>query len=140
VLVGKVAFDDVVQETDRPRLSLLRRGAAVPNPGELFLGRAADRFLKEVYDRYDYIVVDSPPVMAADDSTSLAPKIDATLFVFRFTHSSSRVSRKAIDLLRDRQANVLGVICNDVDEAMQEYYYYRYPEYYGHRGAASRAG
>ena len=69
--------------------------------------------------------------MAADDTTSLAPKADATIFVFRFTSSSSRTSRKALDLLRERQANIIGIVCNDVSEAMQEYYYYRYPEYYG---------
>ena len=44
---------------------------------------------------------------------------------------------KAIDLLRDRQANVVGIICNDVRQMDQEYYYYKYPEYYG--AATSKA-
>jgi Mrp family chromosome partitioning ATPase len=42
-----------------------------------------------------------------------------------------RASRKALDLLHRRQANVLGLVCNDVEVSAQEYYYYRYPEYYG---------
>ena len=48
------------------------------------------------------------------------------------------MSRKALALLRERQANVIGVICNDVSEAMQEYYYHRYPEYYNPSAAQQR--
>jgi Mrp family chromosome partitioning ATPase len=102
----------------------------VPNPGELYLGKSTDDFLKTVHAEFDYVVMDSSPVMAADDTTSLAPKADATVFVFRFTSSSTRASRKALELLRERQSNIIGIVCNDVSEAMQEYYYYRYPDYY----------
>jgi hypothetical protein len=45
--------------------------------------------------------------------------------------SSTRSSQKALEVLRDRQANIIGLICNDVADSMQEYSYYRYPEYYG---------
>jgi capsular exopolysaccharide synthesis family protein len=131
VLTGACTVEQAVQSTHLPTLSLLSRGGGVSNPGELYLSNATDRFLKDVYSQYDYILIDSSPVMAADDSTSLAPKADATIFVFRFTSSSARVSRKAIQFLRERQANVIGIVCNDVSEAMQEYYYYRYPQYYG---------
>jgi len=130
VLSGDSSFADAVQATNIPSLSLLSRGGGVSNPGELYLSAATDRFLQTIYPQYDYIVIDSSPVMAADDTTSLAPKADATIFVFRFTSSSSRISRKAVRLLRDRQANLIGIVCNDVSEAMQDYYYYRYPDYY----------
>ncbi len=131
VLTGTCTLDAAVQSTHVPTLSLLSVGATVSNPGELYLSSATDRFLKEVYPTYDYIIIDSSPVMAADDTTSLAPKTDATIFVFRFTSSSARVSRKAIEFLRDRQANIIGIVCNDVSEAMQEYHYHRYPDYCG---------
>jgi len=131
ILSNECKLEDAVQSTHIPTLSLLSRGSTVSNPGELYLSTATDRFLKEIYSSYDYILIDTSPVMAADDTTSLAPKADATVFVFRFTSSSARVSRKAIQSLRERQANVIGIVCNDVSEAMQEYYYYRYPDYYG---------
>jgi Mrp family chromosome partitioning ATPase len=76
------------------------------------------------------VIFDSSPVLAADDTTSLAPKLDAAMFVVRFSLSSTRLSKKAIELLRDRQANVIGIVCNDVSQAHQEYYHYKYPEYY----------
>jgi len=130
VLAGRKALDEAIQLTLVPGLELLSRGRGVPNPGELYLGKSADEFLKTVHAEFDYVVLDSSPVMAADDTTSLAPKADAAVFVFRFTSSSTRASRKALELLRERQTNVIGIVCNDVSEAMQDYYYYRYPDYY----------
>ena len=50
------------------------------------IGWNPDRFLQEIYLHYDYIIIDSSPVLAADDTTSLAPKIDATLFVVRLSY------------------------------------------------------
>ena len=121
---------EAVKLTRTPGLSLLPRGSLVLNPGENFLKRGTNQLLAEMYAVYDYVVIDSAPVMVADDTTSLAPKIDGTLFVVRYAASSARTSRKALELLHRRQANVLGLICNDVEVSAQEYYYYRYPEYY----------
>ena len=131
VLNGDCALHKAAQQTRIPGLSLLSRGTTVMNPGELFLSKDADRFLKAAASQYDYIILDSAPVTAADDTSCLAPKVDAVLFVFRFAASSIRVSGKALDTLRERQVNVLGIVCNDVDESLQDYYYYRYSEYYG---------
>ena len=131
ILTEKAALAEAIQVTSVTNLSLMVRGKSVSHPGELFLGKRMDEFLKQIYSMFDYVILDSCPVLAADDTTSLAPKIDATLFVVRFAFSSARNSRKGLELLKDRQANVIGVICNDVDEKVQDYYYYKYPEYYG---------
>ena len=130
---------DAIKLTRTPGLSLMPRGGTIKDPGENFLKRSTNHLLSEMYALYDYVIVDSAPVMVADDTTSLAPKIDATLFVIRYGSSSTRTSRKAIELLHRRQANVLGLVCNDVEVAAQEYYYYRYPEYYGPVTEASGA-
>ncbi|MGA3172622.1 MAG: polysaccharide biosynthesis tyrosine autokinase [Chthoniobacteraceae bacterium] len=126
----KDKWRDSVKPTGTPGLSLLPRGSLIRNPGENFLKRGANQLLAEFYAVYDFVIIDSAPVMVADDTTSLAPKIDATIFVLRYGSSSTRTSRKALELLLRRQANVLGLVCNDVEIAAQEYYYYRYPEYY----------
>ncbi len=131
VLNGECALHKAAQATRVPGLFLLSRGTTVQNPGELFLSKDADRFLKMAASQYDYVIMDSAPVTAADDTSCLAPKVDAVLFVFRFAASSIRVSSKALDTLRERQVNVLGIVCNDVNENLQDYYYYRYSEYYG---------
>jgi succinoglycan biosynthesis transport protein ExoP len=132
----KSSVDDCIVPTSVPGLDLLPRGIEVQNPGELLLGPHLEHVLREIYGRYQYIIFDSSPIMAADDSTSLAPKLDATIFIVRFGHSSAKVARRALELLRDRQANVLGVVCNDVSEVYGEYYQYKYSQYYGSQKSA----
>src|SRR5207245_11034445 len=94
------------------------------------LSDSTDQFLKEIYHQFDYIIIDSSPVLAADDTTSLAPKIDATLLVVRLSYTSARLTKKALELLYNRQVNVPGVILNFVDTSLPEYYYYQYSEHY----------
>ena len=131
LLSGRATLQTCLAATPVSNLDLISRGMAVANPGELFLGSKFDQLLREIYDSYDYIIFDSSPVMASDDTTSLAPKLDAAIFTLRSARSSMRVCLRALALLRDRRANVIGLVCNDVSQTSQEYYYYKYPEYYG---------
>ena len=86
--------------------------------------------LKEASSKYDYVVVDTPPVMAADDAPSLAPSVDGVAFVIRADHTSARVARAALDLLYQRKARVLGIVFNAVRSSAGNYYYYKYRDYY----------
>jgi capsular exopolysaccharide synthesis family protein len=130
VLKQEVNWQEVVVPTSYPSLFLMPRGKTLGQPSEHLLRESTDRLLKEMYSHYDYIIIDSSPVLAADDSTSLAPKIDATLFVVRLSYTSARLTRKSLELLYNRQVNVPGVILNYVDTSLPEYYYYQYSEYY----------
>ncbi len=130
VLRQEVNWREVVVPTSYPSLFLLPRGKTLSQPSEHLLRDSTDFLLKELYHQYDYIIVDSSPVLAADDTTSLAPKIDATLFVVRLAYTSARLVRKSLELLYSRQVNVPGVILNFVDTSLPEYYYYQYSEYY----------
>ena len=69
-------------------------------------------------------------MLAADDTASLAPKIDATLFVVRMAYTSAKMTRKSLEILYDRQANIPGLILNQVDTSSPEFVYYQYSEYY----------
>ena len=133
VLRQRTHWREVIVPTSTPNLSVLPRGKTLPHPAEHFLGKVTDQLLQEVYAEFDYIIFDTPPVMAADDVLSLAPKIDGTIFVIRFSTSSARRSRTAINLLVQRQANLLGVVCNDVRLAESEYGYGNYYQYSAYR-------
>jgi succinoglycan biosynthesis transport protein ExoP len=136
LLQGATSLENCVLPTSIRGLDLIVHGEETQNPGELFLGVRLDQFLRDIYGLYQYVIFDSSPIMAADDATSLAPKLDASIFVVRFYHSSARASKRALELLRDRQANVLGIVCNDVSRTHDEYYQYKYPEYYGSQTSA----
>src|SRR3982751_355233 len=130
VLKQEVNWREVVVPTSLPSLFVLPRGNTLSQPSEHLLRESTDAFLKDIYNHYDYVIIDSSPVLAADDTTSLAPKIDATLFVVRLSYTSARLTKKALELLYNRQVNVPGVILNFVDTSLPEYYYYQYSEYY----------
>jgi len=130
VLKGEVNWQEVVVPTAYKTLFVLPRGKTLSQPSEHLLRESTEALLKEIYQHYDYVIIDSSPVLAADDTTSLAPKIDATIFVVRLSYTSARLTKKALEGLYNRQVNVPGVILNFVDTSLPEYYYYQYSEYY----------
>ena len=130
VLKQEVNWREVVVPTAYETLFVLPRGKTLSQPSEHLLRESTEALLKEIYQHYDYIIIDSSPVLAADDTTSLAPKIDATIFVVRLSYTSARITKKALELLYGRQVNIPGVILNFVDTSLPEYYYYQYSEYY----------
>lgn len=131
VLGQGVNWTATIQPTSVPNLSVLPRGSATHRSAELFLGAAMGNFLEEVVEKFDYILLDSAPVMAADDVTSLAPRVDGVIFVIRAEQTSGRVARAALELLYQRQTRIFGLIFNGVRTRSGDYYYYyKYKDYY----------
>ena len=120
-----------VQATKVPNLFLLPRGGATHKSSELFLSALTPRFLEDAAGQYDFVILDTAPVMAADDVTTLAPHIDGVVFVVRAEHTSARVAQAAIDVLYLRQVRILGLVLNAVrPTSVDYYYYYKYKDYY----------
>ena len=141
VLSQEIEFEKAIQETKVKNLHLLAAGDAQVNPGELFLTPSADLFLTRIYSKYDFILIDSAPVLATDDTTTLAPKLDGVLFVVRGDYTSSRMAREALGMLEQRNVNVLGVVFNRAMASRSGgYYYYQYSDYYSKGGKQTRKG
>jgi Mrp family chromosome partitioning ATPase len=130
VLSKGVAWETTVQATRFSNLFVLPAGAFAANSSELFIGEATKRFLQEAASKYDYVILDTVPVMAADDVTSLAPQVDGVLFVIRAVFTSTRVARASLESLYQRQVRVLGLVFNAVRQGSVDYYYYKYKDYY----------
>lgn len=118
-----------VKATTAANLFLIPRGTITHHSGEMFLGPVMGKFLQETIKEYDYVLIDTAPVMAADDVTSLAPRVDGVIFVVRAEHSSARVVRASLDMLYQRKARILGLVFNSVRASAAEYYY-NYKDYY----------
>ncbi len=129
-LEQRAHWTQVVQDTGYPNLHFIARGHARSHIGELLIGPTAELFLKEIREQYDYMIFDTPPILAADDTPSLAPKIDGTLMVMRSAHTSSRMTQNSLDLLYQRQVNVLGLVFNCIDTQLPDYYHYQYYKSY----------
>ena len=94
----------------------------------MFLGPTTVNLLKELASQFDYVILDSAPVMAADDVTTLSPHVEGVIFVIRANYTSGRIARAAIDLLYQREVDVLGLVFNAVETSAMDYYYYK--DYY----------
>jgi capsular exopolysaccharide synthesis family protein len=118
----------VIQQDSLPNFAFVSCGSHSGNPGDLFLGSGLDQVLARWRQEFDYVIIDSSPLFAADDASCLAPKADGTLFVVRRGHSSARAVSEALDLLAQRQAKVLGVIFNGADASSRNYYYDKFAQ------------
>lgn len=126
VLSRQVAWRDALIKTSYPGLDFLPRGKSVPHVGELLISPTADLFIQETKAAYDYVIFDTPPVLAADDTPSLAPKMDGVIIVMRASYTSSRMTQNSLDILYHRQVNVLGMVFNFIDTSLPDYYHYHY--------------
>lgn len=135
VLSQGLPWEQAVKSTPIPNLSLLPRGALCNNPGEYFLNQTTKDFLKTVATRFDYVIIDSAPVMAADDVGSLSPHVEGVVFVIRAGQTSARVAHAALNVLYQREVNILGLVFNGVESAATEYYFYKYQNYAVYPGA-----
>jgi capsular exopolysaccharide synthesis family protein len=127
-------LDSIIQRDSLQNFAFLSRGKASGHSGDLFLSQAFDQVLARMRRQFDYVLIDSSPVFAADDATTLAPKVDGTLFVVRGNFSGARQVREALELLRQRQAKILGLIFNRADASAHSYYYYKYADYHESAG------
>ena len=130
VLAKGFDWHPLVKETFAPNLWLLPRGATTLRSGDLFLGEPIKKFLRDSIKEYDYVLLDTVPVMAADDVTSLAPQVDGVIFVLRAQHTSARVAHASLNILQQRKARVLGLVLNAVRPSAGDYYYHHYKDYY----------
>ena len=132
VLAGNITMDEAIQAGPVKGLDLLPCGPEVPNPCEILNSDAFIETLKKLSERYDRVIVDSPPVRPVADSQILAAICDITLLVLRAEKSTRRLSQQARDDLLSVGAHIFGVVVNDVSRKHSRYGYYTSYGYYGY--------
>lgn len=105
-------------------LDVLTSGPVPPNPAEMLASSVMKQSLKAFEDFYDYVIIDTPPLLAATDAQILASIADATLLVVDIKHSKRRQVIEAKRRLDNVGAKLLGVVMNKVDSHKDTYYYY----------------
>lgn len=130
ILRGETSWKSAVLDTKYPTLSLIPRGPVTNQSGELLLRPILVTLLEEFKAAYDLVIFNTAPILAADDTPTLAPNFDGTLMVVRAQFTSARLTKNSLNALYQRQVNVLGLILNAVDTETPDYYYYRYNQYY----------
>ena len=122
VLVGTSKLNNVMKKID-DNLYLLITGTLPPNPAEIIGSNTMENFLEQCKINFDYIILDTPPILPVTDSKLLAIKADATVVVVRSEVSKSKHVSQAFKELEKVNANIIGTILNDVEMYSEKLYY-----------------
>ncbi len=115
----------------RDNLHILTSGTIPPNPAEMVASDKMKKILEEMKKEYDYIIIDSPPLLAVTDAQILSTEADGTILVVAAGESHKDACIKAKDLLQKVNATILGVVLSKIDENSGYGYGNKYYYYYG---------
>jgi receptor protein-tyrosine kinase len=126
VLAGRASLHEVLQKTRFPGLTALTSGAIPPNPSELLGSMATKKVLNEMRAGFDYVIVDSSPLLPVTDAAILAAAADGVLVIAHFAVTKRAQVIHAVGKLRSVEARILGAVLTMVPARGNEYYVYKY--------------
>lgn len=127
ILVDKCSLKDVIKNIDE-YLFMITAGTIPPNPSEIVGSNSMEDLIKELSLSFDYIVMDTPPVIPVTDPLLLAAKSDATIIVVRARKTKEKIIRQTYDELIKVNSNIIGSILNDSETKTNNSYYEYYAE------------
>jgi capsular exopolysaccharide synthesis family protein len=131
VLTGQARVRDVIQRTVDPNLLAITAGRTPPNPSELLSSERMKTLLANLtHGPFNWIIVDTPPVLAVTDAVILAPMVTGVTFVVGAEMTRRRLAERAIETVMQSRPRYAGVVLNKVNFEKNKYYYSRY---YGHQ-------
>lgn len=134
VLSGAAPLSEVLQQTKFARLTVLAAGPTPPNPSELLGSFTAEKMLNELRAKFDYVIIDSAPLLAVTDGAILAAKADGALIVVRAGKTRRDELSHAIGMLKDVGATPLGAVLTMMPTRGGGAYSYNYYYYGGSYG------
>ena len=127
----KIEVSDVIQPTEVEGVHVIPGGPSPPNPAELLGSPKMGTLLRELSQRYDNVLLDSPPVLLVADASIMASQADGVIMVVDGFNTRSSSLRAALDAMRNTHVNILGVIMNKLKPSRFGYgYAYPYHYYY----------
>ena len=132
-LINDASLDQVIHKTDVEHLDVIPSGPIPPNPAELLIGERLDELLSSLKERYDYIVLDSPPLGLVADSLELAKHADATLYIARYNYTQKNMFNFVNDKFKRGEITHTSVVFNGYVE--KGGYGYGYGYGYGSYGS-----
>jgi len=145
VLAGKVELDAAIQRGVAENLDFISTGTLPPNPAELLLNERMVQLLDTFSERYDLVLIDTPPVLAVADTGVLAARCGTVFMVTRFERTTIGEVTESVKQLRQSNVDVKGAIFNGLDPNAFRYGYgskygrYRYV-YYGYTQESNAQG
>ncbi|MCO5786150.1 tyrosine-protein kinase [Pseudomonas sp. G11-1] len=130
LLTARIDIDTAIQRTEMDNLHLMARGRIPPNPSELLMHENFRRFLREIDNRYDLIIIDTPPVLAVTDASIVGREAGISLLVTRFGQNSAKEIEAAKRCFEQDDIQLKGAIFNAVIKKSSAYGYSQYGHYF----------
>lgn len=134
IATGKDVLE-IVQSSGTPGLDILTSGPVAPNPSEILASNRMKTVIDELKEKYDYVLIDTPPVLPVTDSSVIGSIADGTILLTAWNQITPAMAKEAKTRLEQAGAKILGVVLNKVEVASKGYGYgygYGYYYYYGH--------
>lgn len=137
MLVGEIKFSEVAHKYG-DNLWIIPSGTIPPNPSEMLMSNRFKSFIDEMREKFDCIIIDTPPVIAVTDAQVLSTIADGCILVISSGQAEREAVQKSKELLENVNAKILGVVLNKMDLKSKGSYSYGYYYYYGEEGKKKR--
>ena len=121
LLTSDAPTESVTVSTPVPGLSAILCGEIPPNPGELFGTERSRQIFAELKDKFDFVVVDTPPVLPVVDTIHMAAFADGVVLVVEAAKTGRKKIQRAVHLLNNANASVMGFLLNKDQAALTDY-------------------
>ena len=129
VLVGNISLEKAIKHT-KSGIDLLNRGTEVPSPSSLLESAALVEVVNNLRVKYDYVIIDCPPVLAVSDAILVSKLADACLFVVSARHTEKAAAKAAVNVLKQNKVNLIGVVYTNIRKGDEAYYSSKYRYYH----------
>lgn len=127
-LAGATSPKQILRTTGSPGLFVIPGGMRISSPWELLSGERFRNFLKEARERFDLVLLDTPPVVPVSDTHALRELVDGVVLVYRLGHTPHPMFRQALEDIGEKK--LLGVVLNAVERQSKKYYQRYYEQYF----------
>jgi len=127
---GQASFEEIIRKSDVNNLDYITAGTIPPNPSEILSSTQMETFNEKLRGLYDYIVIDSPPIIAVTDAEILSSVVDGTILVVSANNTEMELMEKAVQLLNHERSSFIGVVLNNFTYRSGYGSYYKYYYYY----------
>ncbi|QUV85017.1 polysaccharide biosynthesis tyrosine autokinase [Chloracidobacterium aggregatum] len=142
-LSGQCKIGEIFTPSPIPYLTLITCGQMPPNPAELLGSQRMRSLLAYAVEKFDYVILDTPPMLSFADATILAAMADSVILVVNCQRSKREIVKRTCRKLDETNTRVLGVVLNGMTQEQSSYYgydYYGYSSYYRYSQAAGVNG
>ncbi|WP_417656314.1 polysaccharide biosynthesis tyrosine autokinase [Pseudidiomarina aestuarii] len=130
--IGVANYHDIIVPSPIENMMFMPRGTAAPNPSELLMHPRMNELLEAASNDFDYVLIDTPPVLAVTDASIVGRYAGTTLLVARFGMTPTKEMVQTVKRFNQNGVEVKGVILNSVERKASAYYGYGYGYHYGY--------